>query len=116
MRLWSTIGRALLMLVLVGAVLAGCGTTPATVDPVTHTYSGKIIIGYAGPLTGDQAAVGIDLWHGAELAALHYNQQGGVLGREVVIVALDDEADGEVAVVVARQLVEQERVAAVVGH
>lgn len=118
MRVWHAIVSGLLIVGMAGSLLAGCGGTgpAATIDPNTYQYSGEVRIGYAGPLTGDQAAVGIDLWHGAELAALHYNQQGGVLGRKVVVVAMDDEADGEVAVEVARQLVEEERVAAVVGH
>ncbi len=100
---------------IVGAILVSCGPGPRTVDPDTYPYAGEILIGYAGPLTGSQAAVGIDLWHGAELAALHYNRQGGVLGRKVVVVPLDDQADSEVAVEVARQFVEM-GVAAVVGH
>jgi branched-chain amino acid transport system substrate-binding protein len=107
------IAGLVLLIVLCGVLLAGCG--PNVINPDQYQYSGQILIGYAGPLTGSQAAVGIDLWHGAELAALHYNRQGGVLGRKVVIVPLDDQADGEVAVEVARQFVDQ-GVFAVVGH
>lgn len=107
-------GKGWLLLV-VGLILASCGPGPRTVDPNSYPYQGELLIGYAGPLSGSQAAVGIDLWHGAELAALHYNRQGGVLGRKVVIVPLDDQADSEVAVEVARQFVEM-GVAAVVGH
>ncbi len=105
--LWGT-------LLLLGLLLLSCGPTQ-TVNPDTHVYKGEIVIGYAGPLTGSQAAVGIDLWKGAELAALHYNRQGGVLGYKVRVLPLDDQADGEVAVEVAQQFVE-EKVTAVVGH
>jgi branched-chain amino acid transport system substrate-binding protein len=105
----------ILVLTLAGFALSACGPGPSTINPDNYQYKGELLIGYAGPLTGSQAAVGIDLWRGAELAALHYNRQGGVLGYKVVIVPLDDQADGEVAVEVARQLVEQ-RVKAVVGH
>lgn len=104
-----------LALALTGLPLSACGPGQSTINPDNYQYKGQLLIGYAGPLTGSQAAVGIDLWHGAELAALHYNRQGGVLGYKVVIVPLDDQADGEVAVEVAQQLVEQ-RVRAVVGH
>jgi len=116
------LGGMALLSILLGGGLAGCGpgegrpeAVRCTVDPDTYRYQGEIVIGYAGPLTGSQAAVGIDLWRGAELAARHYNCQGGVLGRKVVIVPLDDQADGEVAVEVARQFVAQ-KVYAVVGH
>ncbi len=115
MRRWRTLVGAVLLAGLLGTLLASCGPGQQTINPDDHTYSGEILIGYAGPLTGSQAAVGIDLWHGAELAALHYNREGGVLGRKIVIVPLDDQADGEVAVEVARQFVES-RVYAVVGH
>ena len=104
-----------LLVSLVGLALAACGPGSGQVDPDTHEYEGELLIGYAGPLTGSQAAVGIDLWKGAELAALHYNRQGGVLGYKIVIVPLDDQADGEVAVEVAQEFV-QRKVYAVVGH
>ena len=114
-RLRRAIVGTVLLLGTLGAMLAGCGQGPRTVNPDEYAYSGEIHIGYAGPLTGSQAAVGIDLWHGAELAALHYNRQGGVLGRKVVIIPLDDQADGTVAVEVAQEFVGM-GVSAVVGH
>ena len=106
---------ALLVIVILAPLLSACGPGQPTVNPDNYPYKGELLIGYAGPLTGSQAAVGIDLWHGAELAALHYNRQGGVLGYKVVIVPLDDQADGEVAVEVAQEFV-QRQVKAVVGH
>lgn len=115
MRHWRTVVEALLITAVIGAGLAGCGPGQGTTSPEEHDFQGEILIGYAGPLTGDQAAVGIDLWRGAELAALHYNRQGGVLGRRIVIVPLDDEADGEVAEGVAQEFVDR-GVFAVVGH
>jgi branched-chain amino acid transport system substrate-binding protein len=105
----------LVALVLFGTFLSACGPGQSTINPDTYQYKGELLIGYAGPLTGSQAAVGIDLWHGAELAARHYNQQGGVLGYKVVIVPMDDQADGDVAVGVAQELVSK-GVKAVVGH
>lgn len=112
MRRWCTWAT---FLVLIAVGLAACGPGRPTVNPDNYPYKGELLIGYAGPLTGSQAAVGIDLWHGAELAALHYNRQGGVLGYKVVIVPLDDQADGEVAVEVAQEFVRRQ-VKAVVGH
>jgi branched-chain amino acid transport system substrate-binding protein len=112
---WHKVVGAFLIAAVVGVALVGCGSGKGTAAPEDFDFRGEILIGYAGPLTGDQAAVGIDLWHGAELAALHYNRQGGILGRKVVIVPLDDEADGEVAEGVAQEFVER-GVFAVVGH
>jgi branched-chain amino acid transport system substrate-binding protein len=114
-RLRHIVAESILGLSLLGLLLAACGPGQATVNPDTYQYKGELLIGYAGPLTGSQAAVGIDLWRGAEMAALHYNQQGGVLGYKLVILPMDDQADGEVAQGVAQELVSQ-RVTAVVGH
>jgi len=36
----------------------------------------------AGPMTGDQSKMGIDLRNGVELAVAEWNERGGVLGKE----------------------------------
>jgi branched-chain amino acid transport system substrate-binding protein len=58
-------------------------------------------IGLEGPLTGSQSDVGIGMLRGAQLAADEINAAGGVLGRQVEIVPIDDAADPEVGVAAA---------------
>jgi branched-chain amino acid transport system substrate-binding protein len=59
-------------------------------------------LGLEGPLTGSQSDVGIGMLKGAQLAAQQINAAGGVLGRQVEIIPIDDAADPTVGVAAAR--------------
>jgi ABC-type branched-subunit amino acid transport system substrate-binding protein len=59
-------------------------------------------IGLEGPLTGSQSDVGIGMLEGAQLAAREINAAGGVLGRQVQILPIDDAADPTVGVAAAQ--------------
>ncbi len=74
-----------------------------------------IRIGAAGPMTGDQSKMGIDLRNGVELAVAEWNEKGGVLGKKIDLIPGDDQADPKQAVSIANKYVNQ-KVAAVVGH
>jgi branched-chain amino acid transport system substrate-binding protein len=74
-----------------------------------------IRIGAAGPMTGDQSKMGIDLRNGAELAVSEWNEKGGVLGKKIRLFPGDDQADPKQAVSIANKFVNQ-KVSAVVGH
>jgi len=74
-------------------------------------------IGFAGPLTGDQAAQGLDMLHGAELAVEEANAAGPILpGYKVELAAMDDSRSPAQAVTVAKKLAADPDVLAVVGH
>jgi branched-chain amino acid transport system substrate-binding protein len=76
----------------------------------------KVIrIGAAGPMTGSQSKMGMDLKNAAELAVAEWNEKGGVLGKKIVLLAGDDQADPKQAVSVANKFINQ-NAAAVVGH
>ena len=76
----------------------------------------KVIkIGVAGPHSGDLAPYGIPPKNAVNLAAEAVNKAGGVLGRQVQIIAEDDVCKPEVATNVASKLV-GEGVVAVIGH
>jgi branched-chain amino acid transport system substrate-binding protein len=74
-----------------------------------------IRIGAAGPMTGDQSKMGIDLRNGVELAITEWNEKGGLLGKKIQLVPGDDQADPKQAVSIANKFVNQ-GVNAVVGH
>ncbi len=74
-----------------------------------------IKIGYAGALTGPASFTGLDIKRGAELAIDEINAKGGVKGRKLVLVARDDEHNPVRTVAQYRELVERERVAAMLG-
>ena len=72
-------------------------------------------IGFAAPLTGDQAIVGVPMRQCAELAVEEINARESAPFRWK-LVAEDDRADPRVAVDVARRFVDDPAVIGVVGH
>lgn len=66
----------------------------------------EIRIGLQGPLTGDQQEVGIGMLNGAELAADTINSSGGINGKTVTIVAIDDAADPDTGVTAVTAAIE----------
>jgi branched-chain amino acid transport system substrate-binding protein len=75
----------------------------------------EIKVGIAGPLSGSSLAVGEQQEIGAQRAFEHLNDKGGVLGKEIVVMSVDDACEGRQARAVARHLV-SEGVVLVVGH
>jgi len=74
-----------------------------------------IKIGLLAPLTGPAAADGLSVQNSVRLALEKVNADGGVLGKKVELITYDDRADGKEAVALARKLIEQDKVVAVVG-
>jgi branched-chain amino acid transport system substrate-binding protein len=74
-----------------------------------------IIIGVAGPFSGQYAGFGNELKAGAEAAAKAVNASGGINGETVTIITGDDACDTKRAVDVAKEFVGKD-VRAVVGH
>jgi len=74
-----------------------------------------IKLGVAGAHSGDLASYGIPSLNAARLVVSDRNAKGGILGRQVEILAEDDVCKPEVAANVAAKLVSQD-VALVLGH
>jgi len=79
--------------VLVGAVVLSIPAATILAAPMSQASSSDIVVALEAPLTGSQAANGQDMLDGAKLAAAQINAKGGVLGRRIRIVAIDDKAD-----------------------
>ncbi len=75
----------------------------------------EIVIGVALPLKGEQRVMANGILQGAELAIEEWNIRGGALGKKIVLKVMDDEANAEKAVEVAKELVNR-RVIGVIGH
>jgi len=75
----------------------------------------QVKIGVAGPLTGSNAAFGVQLKTGADQAVADLNAHGGVLGKQVIEIAVDDACDPKQAVSAANELV-SDGVVLVDGH
>lgn len=109
-------------------VLAACGggsnsgsSTSASADPSgssssSETVSGEPIrIGISLPLTGDFSQPGSEAKRGYEVWASLVNGAGGVLGRPVELVILDDASSQEQVVVDYNRLINEEQVDLILG-
>jgi branched-chain amino acid transport system substrate-binding protein len=96
--------RKLALVLLIGLLVPGVAGAADTVK-----------IGLLAPLTGFAAADGLSGLNSVQLAVERVNQDGGLLGRQVELVYYDDRADGKEAVALSRKLIQQDRVAGVVG-
>lgn len=94
------IGAVVLAVVALGSLaLAACDSSSAS------SSKDVIRIGLEGPLTGSQSDTGTGMLRGAQLAAEELNAKGGINGRKVEIVAIDDQADPAVGVAAANSAV-----------
>lgn len=80
-------------------ILAGCGAPAASTE--------KIQIGLQAPLTGDYAAEGQWAKQSVEIAADLINKKGGVLGKQIEIVVVDDASNPKDSALAAQKIVAQ---------
>jgi branched-chain amino acid transport system substrate-binding protein len=91
------------------AVALACAAASAfAADPIK--------IGVDGPFTGGSSSMGVSMRDGVRLAAEEINKSGGVLGRQIQLVERDDEAKNERGAQIAQELINKEKVVAVVGY
>src|SRR5258706_15468675 len=92
----------------VAFALCAFASTSYAADPIK--------IGVDGPFPGGSSSMGVSMRDGVRLATAEINKAGGVLGRQIAIVERDDEAKNERGVQIAQELVNKEKVVAVVGY
>lgn len=85
----------LVALLVLTTLLAGCGA---------GSFKGDAIIYVAVPLSGWQAEGGQTLAGGVRLMADELNKAGGLLGYQVKVMAVDDEANPDTAAAVAEEI------------
>ena len=67
-------------------------------------------------MTGDNSEYGIGFYNAAMQKAKEWNDNGGVLGRQIEIVRYDDKNTAEEATTIAQKIVSDKKVAGVIGH
>ena len=72
-------------------------------------------IGFQAPLTGWAAADGQSALRGAQLAVSLLNEDGGINGEPIKLIYYDDRIEAKESVLVARKLIESDRVVGVVS-
>lgn len=94
-----------ILLIMITTMVAGCGAKK----------SDTVKIGFIGPMTGGNAAIGIGLKNSAELAVKQANESGKYKTKFELVVA-DDGGDPSTAVSAANKLIADKGVVAVFGH
>jgi branched-chain amino acid transport system substrate-binding protein len=78
--------------------------------------TGPIKIGEVGSMTGPQATFGTSSDNGIQMAVGELNAAGGIKGRQVQIIKLDDEGKPEEAATAVTRLIASEHVTALLGE
>lgn len=96
-----------LLLATTGCGGSNGGSGDAKTDPIK--------IGWIGSLTGDQAPWGKCESQTVQMLIDETNASGGILGRQLELVALDTKGDANEAVNAVKRLVSQDKVCAILG-
>jgi len=86
--------------------LAATGLVTAAAAAQDEASDTPIRIGLEAPLSGNLSAIGEGMLGGAELAAARLNEAGGVLGRDIEIVPIDDAGDADIGIAAATAAIE----------
>lgn len=101
--------RRLLAIALTAMVVAGC--TKKSADS-----GNEILVGEYGSLSGGEATFGISTSEGVNLAFAEKNKAGGIKGKQIKLITLDNQGKPEEARAAVQRLVTQDRVVAVIGE
>ena len=82
----------------------------------TKKNTNEILIGQFGSLTGSEATFGTSTDRGVRLAFEDINAKGGIHGKQIKLITLDDQGKAEEAAQAVTRLITQDRVVAVLGE
>mgnify|MGYP000883438292 FL=1 len=101
----------MMVVVMMTSFLIGCGAdsdkTPADADTI------KVGLNYE--LSGNVASYGTDLSDGVEMALEEINANGGVLGKQIEVVKMDNTSDSTEAANISTRLITRENVVTILG-
>jgi branched-chain amino acid transport system substrate-binding protein len=96
------------------AVLVLAGVCPAWAD--NGVSDNEILLGQSAAFKGPAAGLGTEVWRGAQAYFDKVNAAGGVNGRKIRVVCLDDGYEGDVTLPNTVRLINQEKVFALFGY
>ncbi len=85
---------------------------PNTTPGISPT---RILFGQSAALSGPAAELGKDMRLGIKAAFEEANQRGGIHGRQLVLISLDDAYEPKAAIDNTRRLIDEEQVFALIG-
>lgn len=105
----------LMALMLIAALVAGCGTKPAPQPEAKKETPADIVIGANLELSGGLASFGQSTKEAIELAVEEINAAGGINGAKLVVKFEDNKSTQAEAATVAQKLINQDQVVAIIG-
>jgi branched-chain amino acid transport system substrate-binding protein len=113
--------RALALCAVTLSIAACEKKQPPQAPPAAGAASGAavgdvIVIGHVGSLTGNEATFGDSTDKGIQLAVEDVNARGGVQGRRVKLITLDNQGKPEESVTVATRLAVDEKASVLLGE
>jgi ABC-type branched-subunit amino acid transport system substrate-binding protein len=111
-RRWLQTLIELLAWCILGAALALCFESARAADGISET---AIRLGMSSPMTGTAGAYGRQMRQGIAAYLAQVNAAGGVRGRRLELVSLDDGYESTAAAANTHQLIEQDKVFALIG-
>lgn len=109
---FKTLSGALIAFLALTLASTGCKKKASTGDAETAILK----IGEVGSLTGSEATFGISTHQGIDLAIRQINAAGGIQGKKLQVITLDDQSKPDEAATAATKLVTQDRVIALLGE
>ena len=102
---------------LAGALVVGSPPLASAQDAAATpgVSADRILFGQSAALSGPAAALGQGMRLGIAAAFAEINRQGGIHGRQLELISLDDGYEPEAALVNTRQLLQDENVFALIG-
>ena len=119
-----TIAGLIAVLLIAVVFVVACGGTTTTTSASTETTAATttgaatgtpIKIGVIGSMTGTAAPAFPAIQKGYELEVANLNAAGGINGRPIELITVDDKSDPATAVSVATKLITQDNVVALLG-
>ncbi len=97
-------------------LLIALGCALGLAGPVTAFAQGAIVVGQSAPMSGSNKELGNDIREGALALFKRVNDAGGVGGRKIELVTLDDANDTKRSEANTKQLLEQNNPIALFGY
>lgn len=76
----------------------------------------EILVGEVGSMTGGEASFGTSTRDGVDLAVKNINESGGIRGKKIRVIVLDDQGKPEEAATAVTRLITQDKVVAILGE
>lgn len=97
--------------------VTGCKKTVPTNQVGSAADSAAVIkIGEVGSMTGSEATFGVSTHQGIEMAVRQVNAEGGIRGKKVEVVLVDDQSKPDEAATAVTKLISQNGVSAILGE